>query len=153
MFWLKWAEFGAKIINFKMRLLIWILAHKFWVKAIFLYQYLFYNLLAYQQAQKHPKKLTMAKIMTIFLKWSKIDYFPFFQLVLNIFVQNVHYLRALRKSYYMINISNFYFGNKNFRPPNFGRFLAFIWKLKTLVSQQIPNGISCSIPCWKAIDV
>jgi hypothetical protein len=30
-----------------------------------------------QARKKYPKKLTRTKIMMIFLKWSKVDYFPF----------------------------------------------------------------------------
>jgi hypothetical protein len=61
-----------------------------------LYQYLFQNSLAFQQAHKHPKKLTMAIILK--KKWSKIVFIPFFSVIL--------------------------------------------WKLKMLVNQQIPTGIS-----------
>jgi hypothetical protein len=68
MFWLKWAKFGAKIINFKIGFFIWILANKFWAKLTFFYQYLLYNPLAFQQIQKYPKKLITAKIMVIFSK-------------------------------------------------------------------------------------
>ena len=119
---------------------------------MFLHQYLFYNLLSFQQAQKHPKKLTVSKVMTIFLKWSKIYFFRFSQFVLNIFAQIVHYPKALRKCYDMISISKIYFGNQIFDPPNFGKFSVILWKLKMLVNQQIANGISCSIAYWKAID-
>jgi hypothetical protein len=34
-----------------------------------------YYLLAFQPAQKYPKMWTLSKIMTILIKWPKIDYF------------------------------------------------------------------------------
>ena len=69
------------------------------------------------------------------------------------FAQIVHYQKALRKYYDMISISKIYFGNQNFRPSKFRSIFCLYMKIKMPVNQQIPNGISCSVPCWKAIDL
>jgi hypothetical protein len=62
-----------------------------------LYQNLLNCLLALQQAQKHPTKLT--KIMAIFQNGRKSPNFTFSQFVPNIFSQNIYYPKALRKCF------------------------------------------------------
>jgi DNA gyrase/topoisomerase IV subunit A len=98
---------------------------------MFLYQqHLFYYLLAYQQAMKHPKKFTLSKIMTIFLKWWESTIFRFSQFVLNIFSKNLYYPKALRKCYDIINIPKFYFGKK-FNPPIFANSMKIEYASKS----------------------
>jgi hypothetical protein len=149
-FWLKWAKFGGKMINFKMQIIIWIIAHKCWIKLMFPYLYIFFNSLAHKS--KKPSKVVHGQNYDDFSKMvENRQFFPFFQLVLNIFVRNVYCLKSLR-CYYVINISKFYFGNQNFRSSKFWLIFGLYMKIKN-ARQQIPRGILCSIPCWKTTDL
>jgi hypothetical protein len=53
----------------------------------------------------------------------------------------------------MIDISKFYIENQTFWSSKFWSFLAILWKIEMFGNQKIPNGISCFISCWKALDI